>query len=397
MTPQGKARAFTWVPPALLLSAVAMLAGRTGRNQEPAPPIRPPAKPFCVIDVDPTSVIKTDPRDIYDVTGLPRTTPAGRRFWSEWTGGQTVRVAAGADSDTVHVYARRGDSVTLLWVVNAASDKVDYKLHLRMPRGIYTVERQLFSAGSQEPVATYERLHSVQHARMGDLERPGYLRAGEGAVYRFENQIASATLSSSNAQAALSALPGSVAPGALPPLREAREHLAAIRPGEAAAVRTDAARHAHRALMGVSVVQSLMMNARSDRKLAPARADEITLELAALERALTEISAASLGLDADVVAGRGRSAQEAWIARITVANRGSADVQFVRLSLTGLPGKQPVYERLAPGAVAQGQFGAPGGRSAQEISAEVTYFYSGAPARWKLRVDPPQNGAPATP
>lgn len=340
-----------------------------------------------------------------DVTGPRKPT------WWDWIGLDGPRAACAISGSpapfTVALYATRLPDGVSVCLVNRSQQKRPVLLQVRLPAGIYTIERLTLErltlqsvssprSGAARPAAeqpdeaerpTAPLLHRYKSQLLsenGTLAKPCDLAPGAVCLVRFRNQLALLRSAQSGAYRELSVL-AKTAPAPVRLLRrilnEALPFESGLRTGSALR-RSQAKRlhHAHQILLRITQAQARLNN---DRALGTLHGEAVERLLAHLDRAqqaVAEMSAALLGLTPQIqilpdqppraaaVAVRDTPAQETGRAAhviVTLANAGSEDVQMVRIGLattplppgvTCLPAEASFFGTLRPGQTARAEF-----------------------------------------
>jgi hypothetical protein len=383
---------------ALLLSAAAWwslrsgerLHAQSGGTANPSPPIR--------VEADAGVMAEGPAAEPYAVCRLTPPSKEADAAWTRFAPLDGTRIAASSGAESLPAYgARIADGAAIL-LVNHGEEKAEFRLSVRLPRGVYAIERCGFDSQKPETLPQVERLESVILDKAGAISKPGWLNPRMASVYRFRNcsaqtQAACADVLN-NVRAFMQSRPAAFRQLMIP-LRECADHVGALSSGVTNANRYERLKHIHRALLTLAHAQSLCQNFQSEGRLS--RQEESALETALdrLEEMLTDLSAGCLDLVPGLtVAPPDPIRPDARIVTISLTNAGQKSVAFVRIGAnapTGCavrPAEQALFNSIRPGETARATFTVTLDTDASErlITADIAYFAARAPAHLRLKM-----------
>ncbi len=324
--------------------------------------------------------------------------------WDDWANLDAKRVASESSHERVRVVASRIPDGLAVGISNVADAPASLRLEVRLPRGMYTIERLVL--GDAGP--RVERLQSAAVDTGGSIKKPGYLGPGTCAVFRFVNHASRASnayrraAQQSRAYRVVSASSSARLVSALKECPWMLNRISKLLAGEGAG---EALAPIHRAILGVRHAQAVCGNMAASGKAATAMRDRIAAELDELESSLGECSVAALGLVPSAYVSENDGSTQV---RLSVRNSGGESVSAVKLWLTGPrgcavePSLQAVFDVLRPGQTATADFtasmageprangadtgqGAPAGLKGA-LCGHLSYFRGQAPAHVRIEV-----------
>lgn len=371
------------------------------------------------------------------LSGTATTSDAGESpDWFLWArlGGKPISCSLPASaSPDLLAYAVHAEEGNTLCLVNRSDQKTVYRLQLRLPRGVYKVEKLVFTppAASQNRVADVDShpapytsalvcLQGVDQPAEGTVVKPGALTPGQICLLRFTDEARAARTALIEAQIRLHEMAAST-PGPAKRLRRILDEGIPYRAGLTAGGSGTRARRLgciHRLILLNAQAESLHRNYQERHTVD---ADPGAAVMGALERtadALAETSAVLNGLAPQIVcvpasggpADAGASnphprsdadpSADPHEARVTLslANNGAHSVESVKLGLDisalpeGVlcdPDDPAFFGTLRPGQTVRATFrlryptlqGLPINRCVGDVS----YFVAGAPAHLRPR------------
>jgi hypothetical protein len=335
-----------------------------------------------------------------------------------------------ADSTQLQTYAVHSDAGGAVCITNNSGDPAFYILKLKLPKGIFRIEKLSFtpSLPGKSLTATFNdhlaqslrvstcaqlrRLEGCDNACVSTVIKPGDLAPGEVAIIRFTDVARAARTSIAELKSELHNLAAST-PGPAARLRrivaEGDPYLSGLTEGSPSSARKRLG-CIHRLILVMSQAESLHRNYQSRQTV---NAEPGAKTMGALERiqdSLAETSAVITGLVPEIElgpftqsqpteSGAGASAVtiEA-VATVSVRNTGNHSVDSVKLGLDGsalpdgskcIPDDPAYFGTLHPGQAVRAQFTLRVPESEQPVPArfvaDVSYFTSGAPAHLRPR------------
>jgi hypothetical protein len=355
---------------------------------------RPAPQGLIQITADATAT--SEPEDIFSVcklTSFPRETFPS---WFTWLFGGRVRMAASSNAESLPVYGVILPDGAALCVVNHADIDAAYKVSIRLTRGLYSVEQIVFEKSSQETSPPGKRLQSVIMDATGVLRKPGQLRPGMVAIYRFINrsrQTSNLFRVARDQMESLRPLRPVEFRRLMVPLQECGAHIGALSGGIRTSERSRCLKHIHRALLTLSHAQALCRNYRIARRIPSEYADDIQKALDNLEQTLTELSIGCLDLVPHVeIPVSGSGVLNARQLTVSLTNAGPFTISFIRMGIeapdeiTIRPQEPAFFRQLGPGQSAQASFTMMSNtaNNLQSMFAYITYVIAGVPARVRL-------------
>ncbi len=420
-------------------------ANPSSRAQELADP--PPETPLRIsVESDATRSAPADPDALRAATlraPLPSDTasppsPGSEEDWFAWGRLNAPRVDAQITSaealpaDSARAYAVHSGEGATLCLANRSEQKMEARVRIRLPRGVYRIERltlspPLVKAEQERPAAkagtrlarfhralrqdTYvgrlEWLEGRDLARTADVVKFCALEPGQVCLIRYTDEATAVHQALADLDHQRHAMAAS-APGAARQLsrilHEGDAYRGDLRAGRGhESGREKRLGRIHRLLLVVAQAHSLQRNLLVRRIVAPERGAAVTTALQNLMDALAQTSAVLLGLvpqiTVEMPAPGGMDASAAdWKTTVALANTGDQSVGMVKigLELSALPsgiGSDPAdpafFGTLRPGQTVRAAFTlhGPGMTSAAQsrIVGDVSYFMSGTPAHLRPR------------
>lgn len=358
--------------------------------ESPAPPDGP-----IQIEVDTRRIPADGPPDPWAVLEMERPADGQAPPWIGWASLDGSRVGASSSSSRAPAFAVRIPEGAAVAVANRHSDKIALRLAVRLPRGLYRVDRLVFGTGS--PAARrVERMEPVLLDAPGAVVKPGWLSAGDAAVYRFVNLAGLAAARYREARQGVRVLQAarpSECRWILVPLRECESHVAVIARGIPRSQRYAAVKHVHRALLTASHARTLCSNFRGQGRMPHESGERLEQALDGLEESLAELSAGCLGLVPEItLALADPEHPEVRRMTVSVANSGRQSLPFVRIGASAPPGgsvrpaDSATFRSLGPGQSVRATFTVRLGGAAdiRGITAVVSYLAARVPARLRL-------------
>lgn len=362
------------------------------KKAKPAATRSTPDSPGTVrIEVNSTKPFDGAPTDALTVCGLISSP------WVHWVSLEGTRLTGSSSSEKIPVYAARVPDGTAFLLVNNDPAKANFKVGVRLSRGVYTIERLTFDPKSPETLPRYERLESVVQGGTGTISKPGWLLPGTAAIYRFTNrsaQTASAFDGVMNAVRAFMSSHPSEFRTVIAPLRECEGNVGALSHGISPGKRDESLRHIHRALLTLAQAQSIAQNLRGQGRLNAEDSEALANALNHLEAMLTELSAGCLNLIPAVeIASPDPAKPQMHDVTVSLLNAGSQPVSMVKLGATAPSGcaiepqEQALFSSLAPGETAHATFHVrmEGEATANSIVGDVAYIAARVPAHLRIK------------
>jgi len=334
---------------------------------------------------------------VYAACGFTPPSEKTAPVWENWVSLDGPQIAAVSDSETLPVYGVRVPDGAALCLVNRSKTKTSFRIDLRLPRGVYTVERFIFSPDAPETLPRIERLESVTPGGTGTTSRPGWLNPGAAAIYRFFNRSAQTFGAFKRVKESVRAL-RPARPGAfrllMTPLRECEAHVGALSIGKRRGRRFDPLKHIHRALLTVAHAQALCRNFRGQGRLSRKEEDTLKTALDRLEEALTEMSVGCLNLVPGLAVTPPDPARpNVREVTVSVTNAGRQSVSFVKLGAsvaegaTIWPAEQAPFGALRPGETVRATFTIrlEDEAALRDLTADIAYFAARVPAHLRLK------------
>jgi len=354
---------------------------RQGEAVEPGPPIE------VVVSAD-----QLEPGGAEDVATACGIEAEAATRWRAVTPrrGPQLRVTGG--SATVKAYAARCEDGFVVALANHGDGKATVRLSFAASPGVYTFEKLTLDTRTADTALRFERLQGVRVGADRRSWKLAWLAPHSGDVLRVVNRSAQVERSYRDLRRSISAIASSNARQyrrLMPALRECEGHIAAI--SAHGADRAELARHAHRALLELALVQAFARNAGSGLAPRGPQTESVASRTETFEAALTELSAAALGLVANVNV---EAAPEGTVRQsIEVANNGIAAISVVKVWPSGPAGtsvrapESKLLGSLPRGATARAAFVVrlPSGASTADLVAHVSYRFAGAPAHLRLQ------------
>lgn len=346
------------------------------------------------VEADATSTSTAE--DVFAVCKLAPSQEGTSSLWSEWVSWKGQRIAASSNAESLPVYGVVLPDGAALCIANHAETEAAYKIGIRLTRGLYSVDQMVFETASSETPPQMKRLQSVILGETSILTKPGRLRPGMAAIYRFINR--SQQTSDRFRQVRMRLEPLRFSRPAefrrlMVPLRECGSHIGAISGGIQTSERYECLKHIHRALLTLSHAQALCRNFRNAERIPLGCADDLQMALDRLEVALTELSIGCLDLVPRVEA-TVLNPEQPNILRLTVSltNAGPSTVSFIRLGVVGSknalirPSESAFFKQLGPGQTAKAIFAVQckSTDELQDMSAHIVYMAARFPARVRM-------------
>jgi len=345
--------------------------------------------------------------------------------------------AAPAAAKTLQMYAVHSEAGGAVCLSNSSDQISSYLLKLRLPKGVFRIERLSFTPplraerandSATEPVvaasighaqAQYlaypselRRLEGCDNGEASPIAKSGELAPGEVAIIRFTDVARAARVSYSDLKSELHNLAAST-PGPAAKLRRIVIMGDSYLSGVTSGTNSSCPKRlgcVHRLILLMSQAESLLRNYQSRQSV---NADPGARTMGALERiedSLAETSAVMTGLVPQIelgpftqpqpvgadAAGQGRLIET--VATISVRNTGSRSVESVKLGLDAsalpegsvcIPDDPAFFGPLRPGQAVRAEFKLKLPDSEQTLPArfvaDVSYFTSGAPAHLRPR------------
>ena len=349
------------------------------------------------VKVDTCSLSSVAPADVVTACSLPELDSMRKPEWDGWVSFEGKRVAATPGGELVPVYAVRLADGAAVCISNQSNSRIEIKLTVHLPAGVYSIERLGFGFGDGESPPVLERLSGRIFSSEGTIRKPGWLLPGVASIYKFTNHTAQANTVYRNVRRDLELLHRSDAPAfrrIMVPLGECWDHLGPISGGIDPDKKEACLKHIHRALLTLAHAQSLANNFGGNGVATGKITRNLSGDLDKLQGALTELSVGCLGL----VPGTSVStpdAKDPLVRKITVsiANQGGKAVSFVRLGAAApkgsriWPQEEAMFDTLRPGETVRADFKVrlPDESAAKGLVANIGYFAQRAPAHLSLQ------------
>lgn len=400
------AGSLTWFARSLEAVRAESVVRRVVANRIPGKPIR--------ITVDPSSA-SDEPGDPWSILRLKAPNPETPPATESIPASSGLRITANSDSEELPVFASRLNHGGILIVANHSLNKSEFNFGVRLSPGVYTLERATFPVDKPETNPPFERLQSLIPMKTVTVWRPGALRAGTAAIYRWTDCRAAVFETYKELKRSLHALHEERAEDARRiglVLNTCEDNVAAIQ--DRFHVRSDdLCKYIHRALLGAGHAQSLARNARVEGRITGRCADDIADRMNRFEDALSALSAAYMNLiPALEVKPAADSDPSARTATVSLANLGGRTVTAIRITPAMpnggriWPPEPAMFSSLGPGQTVRATFSLrlPSADDAPPIQADISYFAGKAPACLHLDgagapgqlvlSSPPSHGAP---
>jgi hypothetical protein len=368
------------------------------------------------------------------------TTPVeANRDWYVWGRLASPRAAATSVSDGIGPYAVHSPEGATVCLINRSGQKTATRLTLRLPRGVYKIERLIFTssagptgadpsgrvtpAGAPSdfqpllPSAQWKLLEGSDLSETGSVSKLYTLEAGQVCLYRYTDTARAARVAYREVQDRLHEMAAST-PGPARRLRHLLEEGEPYLGGLSAGDRRQNGLQKrlgciHRLLLVTAQVHSLHHNYQERKTVNAAPGKAVMAALDHLTEALGETSATLLGLVPEVtVTASGGSGpvsggpaaglqnadnQARRTVTIALSNTGSRSVAMVKIGLdvsalpVGIlsePEDPAFFGTLSPGQTVRATFRLRG-PAAEEVPnsrcvGEVSYFAATAPAHLRL-------------
>ncbi len=334
--------------------------------------------------------------------------------------------SSNSTTELVQTYAVHGESGGAVCISNSSAATTPYLLKLKLPRGVFRIEKLCFIPCAPPADATPETgLSTISHAIVSKrwnsslirlegsdnnsavtLSKQGELAAGELDIIRFTEVARASRVAIMDVKESLHAL-GASTPQPAAKLRRVMSECDKLMGGVTAGTTTTGPRRLsaiHRIILLIAQAQALQRNNQARQTV---KADVGAVTMASLERAsdsLAETSAVITGLVPQVDigpftpgVGAGATKMEAKVT-VAVRNTGQRSVDSVKLGLDASempagavcsPDDPAFFGAVHPGQTVRATFkiSVP---SAVEITparfvADVSYFTAGAPAHLRPR------------
>lgn len=326
----------------------------------------------------------------------------------------TVSTEAKPNSD---IYAAASDEGGAVFFTNPSHSKRAYSVHIKLPRGVYRIERLCFSSGTsptaapseptapQAACATLRRLEGADIAESRVVTKSGEMDPTSIVIIRFTDvaRIARAAFSELDDRLHEMALstPGPAA-RIKKILNSGSGYSDCVQGGEPRSKSGRLARIHHLLLLNAQA-RSLQHNfiARQTVNAAPGEGVMSALDTTAEE--LSETSAVLIGVVPQIDLSQSKLAKVAvgdveTTATVSVSNTGDRTVEAVKLGMdasalpqgaTCTPDDPAYFGALRPGQSVRAEFAihVPAGLKVKSanFAADISYFTSGAPAHLKSR------------
>jgi hypothetical protein len=370
-------------------------------NEAARPPDPTPARPATLVALVALAVsleeFRGDAANPCAACGLPDTVNAESPPWKDWVSLGGTRLDASSSAASVPIYAARTQYGLAAMVANHGESKADFTLTIKLGRGVYTAERWVFDPQAPDVAPRIDRLESLVLGKTSSVEKPGWLPAGQAAIYKFTNRCIDVQASFDSVRQAVRSMQAQSPSGCrtvMVPLRECEAHLASLSKGIRPEKRYDSLRYIHRALLTVNHAQALAENLREQGRLPREGADRLEGALDHLQTALTDLSAGCLNLLPSLtIAPPDETKPGVRSVTVQLANAGQQPVSLVRLGAdaargaTVVPAERAIFDVLRPGETARATFTVrlPEDSSANDLSAEIAWFAARTPAHLRLK------------
>ncbi len=351
-----------------------------------------------------------------------------KQKWLSWSGldAQALETqligAESLPSDAFLAYAAHPAGAAAVCLINHSDRKVTTCVRIRLPRGVYKIERLRFSPSASiaehspetvparyAPIAPsnirLDPLEGCDLAAAGSVSKTLTLDPGEACVYRYRDVALHSWQAWCEVQEALHGLQGE-APG---PVRRLRRMLSEVSGGLGGL--TGGKRHSdtnvrlgriHHLLLGTAQAESLARNYQTRHVFNIASGQNLMQALVSLSSDLADTSATMLGLspridvtyDRDTPAslGSGTVTSDALVT-IRLENTGSRSVGLVKMGLDAStlpsgarcePADLAFFGTLHPGQTVQAEFHVrrlpAEGLTEERCAADISYFIASVPA-----------------
>lgn len=357
----------------------------------------PPSSAPTLVQADALSTVSGEPSDVFTACGLSPPVADAPPLWQEWVSLDGPRIAAESGAKTLPVYGARLPDGAALCLVNHGEQRAAFRLRLRLPRGVHTVERLDFFPDAPETWPRVRRLESVTLSATGTTAKAGWLPPGAAAIYRFVNRSAQTGGAFRRVKERVNvfrqARPREFR-RLMTPLQECEAHIGALGQGARRDQRSDLLKAIHRALLTVAVAQAHCRNFRNQGTLRLQDADSLKDALDRLEEALTEMSIGCLNLVPNLdIASPDPARPGVRTVTIAVTNAGRQSVAFVKLGASAPkeaaihPDEPALFGALRPGQTVRATFTVRlyAETALRGLTADIAYSAARVPARLRLK------------
>lgn len=226
---------------------------------------------------------------IEQFTGAEQITPRLQAV-ARWAGWNGEHLQCESDSSRIRIATVRSEEGYTVALWNASDEKTEVALKGELPMGIYTVDRLVMSAKSQD--VFIERRNGLPLVRRGSTQRTEWLNPHSGIILRFVERVQPADRSARALRQVIwqSGARGTAISRIAALMREASNHWYSARARLRQGATVQAARDIHRMLFLISGVKAVAANYSGLQEVSQ-RADTLIDALSELSSAMLSVTA----------------------------------------------------------------------------------------------------------